>query len=119
RVGESSVNRLALGAAIGTVAASRIARATGCDGTRTATVSSPAVTMSGTNDRFGTTSVSGPGQKASARRSAARGHSRATARAAEAFNTCTISGSYVGRPFAAKIRATAFASNVFAASPYT
>ena len=42
------------------------ARATGCAGERTATVLPPPVTTSGTRSRFGSTSVSGPGQKRSA-----------------------------------------------------
>ena len=42
-------------------------------GNRTATVSSPAVTSSGTPAFFGRIIVSGPGQKASARRQAASG----------------------------------------------
>ena len=48
-VGDSSVKRFALGAAIGTPAATSSASATGCAGMRTPTVSSPAVTTSGTD----------------------------------------------------------------------
>ena len=53
--------------------ARRMSRATGCAGTRIATVSSPAVARSATgqSSAFGSTSVSGPGQNASA--SASRG----------------------------------------------
>src|SRR2546430_495152 len=58
-VGDSSAERLALGAATGTPAASSSARATGCAGTRTATVGPPAVTASGTAAAFASTSVSG------------------------------------------------------------
>ena len=47
-VGESSVNRFALGAAIGICAASINARAIGCAGIRRPTLGSPAVTISGT-----------------------------------------------------------------------
>jgi hypothetical protein len=61
-VGESPVNGLALGAAMGTPAARMSARASGWDGTRSPTVERPAVTISGIDGRFGRTSVSGPGQ---------------------------------------------------------
>ena len=61
-VGESSVKRLALGAAIGTCAVRINSRARACAGMRSPTVGRPAVTMSGTTLRLGTTSVSGPGQ---------------------------------------------------------
>ena len=47
-VGLGRPERLALGAAMGTPAASISARATGCEGMRTATVASPAVTRRGT-----------------------------------------------------------------------
>jgi len=68
-VGLGREKRFALGAAIGMPAAASSARATGCAGTLTATVSSPAVTSSGTERDRGSTSVSGPGQnrKASVR----------------------------------------------------
>ena len=52
----------ALGAAIPHPAARINANAAGWEGTRMATVSSPAVTMSGTTGRLGTTKVSGPGR---------------------------------------------------------
>ena len=58
------------------------ARATGCAGARSATVSCPPVTAAGTIADFGNTSVSGPGQKASASRAAGSGTSAAQARAA-------------------------------------
>jgi hypothetical protein len=61
-VGESSVKRLALGAAIGTRAARISSSATGCAGIRNPTVGSPAVTMSGSDGPFGSTIVNGPGQ---------------------------------------------------------
>ena len=66
RVGLGRPERFALGAAIGTPAASMRARATGWSGTRTATVGRPAVTTSGTLLRFARTIVSGPGQKRAA-----------------------------------------------------
>ena len=56
---------------------------------------------------FGSTSVSGPGQNASASRSAAGGTSAAQARAAAKLLKWTMSGWLAGRPFAAKMRATA------------
>ena len=61
-VGESSVKRLALGAAMGTPAARISSSARGCAGMRRPTVGRPAVTMSGISGCLGTTSVSGPGQ---------------------------------------------------------
>ena len=64
---------LADGAAMGTAASSISARATGCAGKRTATVSSPAETSSGTAPLFFITMVSGPGQNARARRCASGG----------------------------------------------
>ena len=67
-VGESSIERFALGAAIGIATAASSARATGCAGTRTATDGRFAVTASGIIGRFGSTSVNGPGQKASSQR---------------------------------------------------
>ena len=51
------------GAATGVPAASRMARVTGCAGQRMPTVSSPAVTASGTMSRRFKIMVSGPGQK--------------------------------------------------------
>ena len=50
------------GAATGMSAASRMARHTGWEGQRIPTVSSPAVTTSGTTSRRGRIMVSGPGQ---------------------------------------------------------
>ena len=83
------------------------ARATGWAGARSATVDCPPVTEAGARPDFGSTSVSGPGQKASASRSAESGTSEANTRAALKLLKCTMSGWLVGRPFAAKIRATA------------
>ena len=79
---------LADGAATGPPNAASSARATGCAGTRTATVSSPAVTSgeSPAPARSGSTSVSGPGQNASERRSAASGHAT-TSRARATLST--------------------------------
>jgi hypothetical protein len=61
-VGLGREKRLALGAAIGIPAVSINARATRCDGTRNATLGSPAVTRSGTSGFFCNTSVNGPAQ---------------------------------------------------------
>jgi hypothetical protein len=61
-VGESSVNGLALGAAMGTPAERINASASGWDGTRIPTVAKPAVTISGIDGCFGRTNVRGPGQ---------------------------------------------------------
>ena len=70
------MKRLALGAATGRSAARMSASATGCAGTLMPTASRPAVTMSGTLTSFGSTSVSGPGQKRLASRVAEAGHRR-------------------------------------------
>ena len=72
-VGETWPERLAEGATTGPSKAASKARATGCAGTRTATLSSPASARSATpqSGRFGSTSVSGPGQNAAASFSAA------------------------------------------------
>src|SRR5205814_1251969 len=67
-VGEMRLDRFALGAAMGTPAAVNNDRATTFAGTRNATVAPPAVTMSGTHDRFGTTNDNGPGQNRCANR---------------------------------------------------
>ena len=66
---------VALGAAMGTPAAAISLRATGCSGSRTATVSSPALTLAGTRSERGKIIVSGPGQNASASFSACGGTS--------------------------------------------
>jgi hypothetical protein len=58
--------RLALGAATGTPDSAQSLRATGFDGTLTATVGSPAETVSGILLFFGITQVSGPGRNFSA-----------------------------------------------------
>ena len=67
-VGETWPERFADGATTGPPNARRISRATGWAGIRIATVSRPAVARSATAQSgvFGSTSVSGPGQNASA-----------------------------------------------------
>ncbi len=100
-VGETRVKALALGAAMGTPARSMRARATGCAGTRTPTVSSPALTASEISLARGRTRVSGPGQKAAARVRASAGTSRATRPTCDTSATWTMSGLNAGRPLAA------------------
>ena len=82
-VGETWPDRLADGATTGPPNARRMSRATGWAGTRIATVSSPAVARSATAQSavLGSTSVSGPGQNASASRGRRRSK-RAIRRAA-------------------------------------
>ena len=65
-VGLTRPKRFALGAAIGSPNSPTISANTRCALIRTATVSKPAVTMSGTISRLGKTIVSGPGQNLSA-----------------------------------------------------
>jgi hypothetical protein len=61
--------------------------------------------------------VSGPGQNAAASRAAAPGHAVTSARAASGSVTWAMSGLKLGRPLAAKMRATADASSASAARP--
>lgn len=93
-VGDTSFERLALGAATGTCAARSNVKASGCAGTRTPTFASPATTLEGTSAAFSSTIVSGPGQKRVANSSAYAGHAATSA-------TCTITGLCAGRPLAA------------------
>ena len=74
----------------------------GCAGMRSATLARPARASSQTepSGAAGATSVSGPGQKASASRSAGA-PSRASRRAAERSATWAMSGLKLGRPLAA------------------
>ena len=80
----------------------------GCAGTRTASVSRPALQSSEIEAplRRGSTSVRGPGQKCRAS-SRARASNLTALAAASAACQCTMSGLKRGRPFAAKIAATA------------
>ena len=84
---------------------------------RTATVGSPAVTAAGTLLFFGSTSVSGPGQKAAASFLTNGCETSASVPACSSECTCTISGSMNGRAFASKIRRTESSRKAFAASP--
>ena len=67
-------------------------RATGASGTRTPTVSRPAVTTSGIRRERGRTRVSGPGQNASARSRASSGQSTTHDRAMSRPSAWTIKG---------------------------
>ncbi len=111
------MKRLALGAAMGQPLASISASASGCAGIRSPTEGSPAVTMPGIEEHFGTTMVKGPGQKRSASRPAGSGQTAARERAISTDATCTITGLVGGRPFASKMRRTACSSSAFAPSP--
>ena len=92
--------------------------ATGWLGKRTATVSSPADTLSGTRPERGKIIVSGPGQKARIiRRAVSDGSQAMSGRSASGEAMCRISGLSPGRPLAAKMRLTASASSPFAPSP--
>ena len=93
--------RFADGAASGTPAARMIARAAGCDGMRTATVSSPPVVSFGTIADFFMMIVSGPGQKASASFFAAAGISATSGGSSSIALMWTISGLSEGRPLTA------------------
>ena len=119
-VGLTWPERLALGAAIGRSADRRRAWATGCPGTRSAMVSSPAVVRSATghSGALASTSVRAPGQNASASRRPTSVR-RASRDAASMPATCTISGLKCGRPLAAKIAATARPLVASAPRPYT
>ena len=115
-------NRFALGAASGFPNTEMISAKTGCELIRTATVSRPAVTMSGTIDCRSRTSVSGPGQNcAISSLICAREASSifATRVSHSSPGKCTISGSKRGRSFVSKIFVTATGSSASAASPYT
>jgi len=117
-VGLSLPDRLALGAASGRSVARSSRRATGCAGTRMARLSSPALASSDTGQlsRRGRTRVSGPGQNRAASRSA-RASSLTSDDATAASGRCTISGLKLGRPFTAKIAATARSFVASAPSP--
>ena len=117
-VGEGRPERLALGAAMGRRAASISARAAGCTGKRTATVSSPAVTAMGTASDFGKISVMGPGHQASiSARAAGDGSTAISGASWSIWLMCTINGLSPGRPFASKMRFTASASSALAPRP--
>ena len=116
-VGESCIERLALGAASGRPSVAISRRVSLCSGQRTATVGPPAVTLSGIRGPRGTITVTGPGQRQVVICSAIGGQCAASDRAIAVSATWTISGLLAGRPLAAKIRSTASASRASAASP--
>ena len=109
--------RFALGAAMGRPSARISILAAGCDGMRTATVESPALTASGISSDFGKTIVSGPGQNASIS-FCARSSTRATSGGSSLLSLiCAMSGLSAGRPFASKIFSTALPLSASAPSP--
>ena len=118
-VGLGLPDTLALGAAMGQPAARMRAAATGWDGIRTATVSSPAVTMSGTSSDRGTTMVRGPGQNVSIRARALAFNPLVKGYICSVSAICRISGLSAGRPLAANIFATAGPFSPSAPRPYT
>ena len=83
---------------------------------RMPTVSSPAVTTSGTAAFFRHSTVSGPGQKRSISRRAVSvvSHRASSWRLSQ---ICTISGLSAGRPLAAKMLLTAASSSALAPRP--
>ena len=89
----------------------------GQPGARSATPGCPPVTAMGTCSALGNTSVSGPGQNASASFAAAAGTSAAQSRAAPKLLKWTMSGCVDGLPLAAKMRATAEGFPASAPSP--
>ena len=93
---------LAEGAASGFPVAASSACIAGWAGTRSAMVARPAVTSGAipASSRNGTTSVSGPGQCASASARAVSSNTPIPSAAARSA-TCTISGLKLGLPFAA------------------
>ena len=116
-VGLTRPNRFALGAANGRFNALTISRKTGCALIRTATVSNPAVTMSGTTSCFRKIIVNGPGQNFSMSRSAIGDSTIVRVEKQAMIRLCTISGSNRGRSLASKIFATASGLSASAASP--
>mmetsp|Transcript_19577 Transcript_19577/g.77994 ORF Transcript_19577/g.77994 Transcript_19577/m.77994 type:complete len:214 (+) Transcript_19577:2431-3072(+) len=125
RVGEGLPEELADGAAMGRPVAARREHATGCFGTRTATVSKPAVTSEeifdvGCSVDKGRTRLRGPGQNFSASKSAGAdiAANPASSRASR-LAMCTISGLSAGLPFALNTIATASVLVASAPRPYT
>ena len=90
---------------------------TGWSGSRTATFHPRAVTSVGTASDTGSTSVSPPGQNASASLSATSGTCAATIESCSASEISSGSGIPCGRPFASKTRSTAASFSASAPSP--
>ena len=107
------------GAAMGRSTSRSRSRVTGWSGKRTAMVSSPAVTTSGTTALCRTIIVSGPGQNSFASSAKHGGTSCISSSAWRRSCTCTIMGLSAGRPFTSYTRRTAASSSAFAPSPYT
>ncbi len=109
---------LADGAATGPLKAASSLFASGCSGTRIATLGKPALTRAEmpASGLSGRTRVNGPGQNAEASLSASASNS-AISLAASTEATCTISGLNCGRPFALKICATAASLRASAPNP--
>ena len=116
-VGLMRPNRFALGAASGRFSFVTTSRKIGWALIRNATVSNPAVTMSGTISRFRKMIVNGPGQNFSINLRATCESTIAISSSASSVGRCTMSGSKRGRSFASKILVTASGFSASAASP--
>ena len=110
-------DKFALGAAMGTPAARMRASAVLLSGIRTATVSRPPVTSSGTLLLFRYTMVSGPGQNSSISSLALSGTDFHRSFRSLFFAICSISGLSLGRPLASNILFTASPSRPLAPRP--
>ena len=117
-VGLGFPERLAEGAAIGFPDNSIICCAVLCIGTRTAILSSPAVTESGITSFLGRITVNGPGMNFSAK-VLYNGLVKAYFDASELDDKCTINGLSCGLPFASNILRHASAFVASAPKPYT
>src|SRR5712691_10374088 len=95
-VGEIWLAGLALGAARGNPQVRISSCTNGWLGQRMPTVEPPAVTTSAISSERGSTSVSGPGQKAPANLLALGGQSATHCRAMATLATCTITGFSAG-----------------------
>ena len=116
-VGLGLPERLADGAARGTPASRMTARATGSEGIRTATVSSPPEVVSGTRADFSRMMVRGPGQNRSASPLASGGTSFTRGGHSSIPWMWTMRGLSEGRPLAAYILPVAAGSRALPARP--
>ena len=116
-VGLGLPDKFAEGAATGVPARRISCAATGCDGIRTATVSSPALTSSGTILLLATITVSGPGQNFSIKSCACFVNPVVNFKISSLSAMCKISGLSFGRPLASKILRTASPLRPSAPSP--
>src|ERR1019366_7501019 len=110
-VGETRLDRFALGAARGKPHSLITAWMNGWLGQRTPTVGPPAVMMPGISAARGSTSVKGPGQNALSRLPARAGQLATQRFAIAMLATWTMIGLCVGRPLIWKMRSTAVASS--------